>query len=154
MDQHSQAATGQENVPTAAATQLASEARPRLNKLAVSGFTSLFISVIEGVCAFLVALKGSALFVGLTGLMSAATSSWFHQDRIRIPLMLLAAGIALANTYMLWNFFRLRRSPAARWRIQPLSQAEKRRVALVITATVLTFFFLVAELWGHRVLMQ
>ncbi len=117
--------------------------------LSVSGLTA---AAIEGVCAGLVLLKGVALFSGLLSLMAAGASSWLHQDQVRIPLMALATAAALLNLYMVGNGWRLRRNPAAAWRVRPLTPAEKRRTALIVAVSLVTLALLAGEVWGHRVL--
>lgn len=115
----------------------------------VSGLSA---AAIEGVCAALVLLKGTALFAGLFGLMAAGASSWIHEDPVRIPLLIFAAVGALANLYMVWNGWRLRRSPAAAWRVGPRTAQEKRRTRLVLAASTVTLLLLIGEIYGHHVL--
>ncbi|MGH9604030.1 MAG: hypothetical protein ACRD24_16750 [Terriglobales bacterium] len=115
----------------------------------VGGLTA---AAVEGVCAALVLLKGTALFSGFLGLTAAGASSWFHSDPVRIPLLVFAAGAALANLHTLWNGWKLRRSPAAAWRVRPLAPAEKRHTRLVVAASIITLLLIVGEIYGHHVL--
>ncbi len=113
---------------------------------------ALTIAVIEGVCAGLVLLKGVALTSSLLALTAGGATSWIHDDRVRIPLMILAAGVALANLYVVGNGWRLRRNPAAAWRVRPLSSREKRRMWIVVLASLATLALIVGEIYGHHVL--
>ncbi|MGH9580214.1 MAG: hypothetical protein ACRD2R_04405 [Terriglobales bacterium] len=113
---------------------------------------ALSIALAEGVCAALVFLKGIALFSGLMGLMAAGASSWFHRDWVRIQLLVLASAVALANLYLLWNAWRLRNAPAARWRRRPLHASERRQVAFLLLSSLVTLLLVAAEVYGHSVL--
>jgi len=113
---------------------------------------ALTVALIEGVCAGLVLLKGVALASSVFALTAGGASSWIHDDRVRIPLMILAAGAALANLYMVANGWRLRRSAAAAWRVRPLSSREKRRTGFVILASLATLALIAGEIYGHHVL--
>ncbi len=114
---------------------------------------ALAVAMIEGVCAGLVLLKGVAVTSSLFALTAAGgATSWIHEDRVRIPLMVLAAGAALANLYMVVNGWRLRRNPAAAWRVRPLSSREKRRTGFVVLASLVTLALIAGEIYGHHVL--
>ncbi len=119
---------------------------------ALAGLSALTFSIIEGVCAGLVLLKGVALFSGLVALMAAGASSWLHQDQVRIPLMVFATAAALANLYIVWNGWRLRRAPAAAWRVRPLTAREKRRTTFVLLSSIVTLALIAGEIYGHHVL--
>ncbi|HXE91678.1 MAG TPA: hypothetical protein VNK82_12035 [Terriglobales bacterium] len=128
-------------------------AQPRLSSQATwPSVGALSLAATQAVCAGLVLLKGVSLFTALFGLMAAGAGSSLHRDLVRIPVMTLAGAVALANLYTAWNGWRLRRLPAARWRVRPLSTAERRRLALVLTASFLTLALLAAEIYGHYAL--
>ncbi len=124
----------------------------RMAGSAVVSLSALSVALIEGVCAGLVLLKGVALFTGLFAVSAAGASSWIHEDQVRLPLIVLAAAAALLNLYMVGNGWRLRRNPAAAWRVRPLTAAEKRHTALVVAASLFTLALLAGEVYGHHVL--
>jgi hypothetical protein len=97
-------------------------------------------------------LKGTAILSGLFSLSAAGASSWIHQDAVRIPLLTFAALGALANLYVVWNARRLRRTPAASWRIRPMTAQEKRRTRLLVAASLVTLLLIIGEIYGHHVL--
>lgn len=125
---------------------------PQVGGSTAMSLGALTIAVIEGVCAGLVLLKGVALTSSLLALTAGGATSWIHDDRVRIPLMILAAGVALANLYVVGNGWRLRRNPAAAWRVRPLSSREKRRMWIVVLASLATLALIVGEIYGHHVL--
>ncbi len=135
-------------------TQPGIESRPlpQIGGSTAISLGALTVAMIEGVCAGLVLLKGVALSSSVFALTAGGASSWIHEDRVRIPLMILAAGAALANLCMVANGWRLRRSPAAAWRVRPLSSREKRRTGFVILASLATLALIAGEIYGHHVL--
>ena len=150
----------EEPMPQSQAAELVQRAKPlpespSLHKTAGSALLSvsgLAAAAVEGVCAALVLLKSTAIFSGLAGLSAAGASSWFHQDALRIPLMVFAAGAALANLYVIWNGRRLRRSPAAAWRVRLQAPAEKRRTRLLVATSLVTLLLIAGEIYGHYIL--
>ncbi len=125
---------------------------PSTSGSVLAGMSALTFAVIEGVCAGLVLLKGVALFSGLIALMAAGASSWMHSDPVRVPLMVLAGAAALLNLYVIGNGWRLRRSPAAAWRVRALTAAERRRAGFVVAASLFTLALIAAEVYGHHIL--
>lgn len=124
----------------------------KLQKVSIASYFALGISLVEGVCSGLLFFKGLALALGVFGLMAATAGSWIHADAIRIPALTLAGIAALVNLYVVWNGFRLRRSPAAQWRIRPLTSSERARIVLVTGFAFLTLILIASEVYAHHVL--
>ncbi|MGB9106333.1 MAG: hypothetical protein WCC59_16375, partial [Terriglobales bacterium] len=82
-----------------------------------------------------------------TGLVLRA--SWLHSERVRLPLLALAAIGSVFNLFVLRNARRLRRKPEAQWRIKPLRFRDKLRNGIVFSASVLTLFMVLSELVLH-----
>ena len=76
----------------------------------------------------------------------------FRSDAIRIPMMALALAGALVNLYVLWRQWRLRRRPASQWRMQPLTQKEKRSQWFQFVLAIVTLVLLGLEWWTHPML--
>ncbi len=131
---------------------LESQPLPRVGGSTALSLGALTVAMVEGVCAGLVLLKGVAVTSSFFALTAGGGSSWIHEDRVRIPLMVLAAGAALANLYVVANGWRLRRNPAAAWRVGPLSSREKRRAGFVILASLATLAMIAGEIYGHHIL--
>jgi hypothetical protein len=117
--------------------------------IASSG-ASLFLATVEAVCVFVVSANGVAAIVGSSGIVLAESARIFHQAAIRLPLLALATVIAVFNLWMLLKAWRLRRTPAAQGRIRPLPPSERRRIALIAVLSILTLFFVGAELFVHH----
>jgi hypothetical protein len=114
-------------------------------------------SVIETACLIVVAVKAYSLTLGTTSLVLLAFAKRMHAPAIRIPFMIFSAAAAVINLYVLWNAWRIRKSPAAQWRMKPLTAREQRRIRLVFFASVFTLVVLIAEtathLWLHGTLL-
>ena len=117
--------------------------------IASSG-ASLFLATVEAVCVFVVSANGVAAIVGSSGIVLAESARIFHQAAIRLPLLSLATLIAVFNLWMLLKAWRLRRTSAAQGGSRPLPPSERRRIALIAVLSILTLFFVGAELFVHH----
>jgi hypothetical protein len=118
-------------------------------------WSSLIFAVLQSACTFVVATNGIRVLIGLSTLAVAAGThapvKGFHQDAIRIPMMIFAlAGTAL-NLYALWRVRSLRRRPSAQWRIQPVTPKQLRSERMQLALSILTLILLAAESWAHAV---
>lgn len=116
------------------------------------------ISIVLGSLPILLFETGCAIFVfanriailttgAATGLVLQA--SWLHSERVRLPLLALAAIGSVFNLFVLRNARRLRRQPEAQWRIKPPRFRDKLRNGIVFSASVLTLFMVLSELVLH-----
>jgi hypothetical protein len=112
---------------------------------------SLVGATIQGVCAILVASSSLKVLLGVAGIAAAVKTSSLHSDKIRVPLMLVSAALASLTLYVLWNGWRLRRLPAARWRIRPLSRLQKLGIGFSFFASLLTWLLVIVEAIEHPV---
>jgi hypothetical protein len=120
------------------------------NRHVLLGFGSLTLAVIEAICLFFVTANGVALLLGGASIAFAQGVLVFHSAAIRIPLLSLATIGALLNLWLLFNSWRLRSAPSARWRRKPLEKQERRRVIIVATLSILTLVFVATELILHH----
>lgn len=119
------------------------------------GLTSLFFIALQSACTIVMALSGVRLLIGLGALAAVAAgarapAAGFHQDTIRIPMMVLAVIGSFVNLYMVWRIRSLRKRPSSQWRQQPVSHrrlwGEKVQVALAIVTLILV----AAEFLAHH----
>jgi len=118
---------------------------------------SLVLAAAESICVAAVGLSGVRVALGLTSLLAAGASGpaqGLHREAIRIPLLTVGAIGALISLLLLWNEDRLRRNPAAAWRMQPLTPKQRRLRWLQLGLAILTLLLVAAELithpWFHR----
>jgi len=118
---------------------------------------SFVLAAAESICVAAVGLSGMRVALGLTSLLAAGASGparGLHREAIRIPLLTLGVIGAVISLLLLWNEERLRRNPAAAWRIRPLTPQQRRRRWLQLGLAILTLLLVAAELithtWFHR----
>src|SRR6201987_5432893 len=116
-------------------------------------WSSFVFALLQSACTAVLAVSGIRVAIGLGALAAAAGTNaparGFHQDAIRIPMMLLALAGALINLYVLWRQWSLRHRPASQWRIQPLTAKEKRSQWLQFVLAIVTLALLGMEWWTH-----
>jgi hypothetical protein len=110
-------------------------------------------ALLQSICAAVLALSGFRLLIGLGSLAAASgvltTMERFHQDAIRIPMMVLALAGAMANLYSVWRVRSLRARPAAQWRARAISPEKVRAERLQIALAVITLLLLAVESMLH-----
>jgi hypothetical protein len=116
-------------------------------------WSSFIFALLQSLCTAVLTISGIRVLIGLGALAAAAgtdaPAKGFHGDAIRIPMMVLALVGALINLYALWRQWSLRRRPASKWRVQPLSAKEKRSQWLQFVLAIVTLVLLGLEWWTH-----
>ncbi len=120
-----------------------------VKQTAAIGMGSVWFAIAQAACATTVFLKSIAVVLGISVVSAAGVLELFHGTAARIILLLFALSGATVNLYLVGNTWRLRRNPAARWRLRPLSPAERRRIAIAVSTSLLTFLVLGLEVWAH-----
>jgi len=119
---------------------------------ALSG-TSLVFALAQSLCTAVLTISGIRVAIGLSALAAAsgiyAPARGWHQDAIRIPMLILATVGAVVNLAVVFWIRRLRSRPAAQWRRRELSTKEKRSEQLQIAMAILTLVLVGLETWTH-----
>ena len=113
---------------------------------------SLGLAIIQGVCATAVFFSGISTALGLSTVAAATAAgpaTGLHANRFRIPMLALAGLGAVVNLVLLWNAERMRRNPAARWRMRPLTRKERWEKGIQLGASILTLLLIAGELLAH-----
>jgi hypothetical protein len=113
---------------------------------------SLGLAIIQGVCATAVFVSGISTALGLSTVAAAAAAgpaTGLHANRFRIPMLALAGLGAVVNLVLLWDAERMRRNPAARWRMRPLTRKERWEKGIQLAASILTLLLIAGELLAH-----
>jgi hypothetical protein len=120
------------------------------------GWSSFVFAFLQSACTFVLATSSIRVLIGLGSLAAAAgtdaPAKGFHQDAIRIPMMIYALAGTLFNLYAVWRVRSLRRRPASQWRVQPVTPKQKRSERLQIALSILTLILLAAEWSTHSML--
>lgn len=116
--------------------------------------TSFAFIVLQSACTAVIALSGVRVAIGLSALAVAtlgvhAPAVGFHQDAIRIPMMIAATLGSLINLYVIWRIRSLRARPSSQWRTQPATPTQRRSEFLQISLAILTLILVAAEWVAH-----
>jgi hypothetical protein len=117
------------------------------------GVASLLIAMAQSLCTAVLTISGIRVAIGLSALAAAsgiyAPARGFHQDAIRIPMLMMATVGALVNLAVLAWIYHLRSRPSAQWRRRALSTRERRSEKLQIAMAILTLVLVGLETWTH-----
>ena len=129
--------------------------RPRLSLVnnRLINWSSIVFAILQSACTAVIAISGLRVAIGLSALAAAAgihaPAHGFHQDAIRIPMMVLAFLGAVINLYVVGKVRRLRSKPAAQWRQQPVTKTKLNSERFQIALSILTLLLLAAEWITH-----
>jgi hypothetical protein len=116
-------------------------------------WSGIAFALLQSACTAVIAISGVRVAIGLSALAAAAgihaPAHGFHQDAIRIPMMVLAFLGAVTNLYVIWKVRSLRSKPAAQWRQQPVTKKKLNSERFQIALSVLTLLLLAAEWFTH-----
>jgi hypothetical protein len=122
-------------------------------RMKLLGWSGILFAILQSACTAVIAISGLRVAIGLSALAAAAgihaPAKGFHQDAIRIPMMLLALFGSLINLFVIWKIRNLRKKPAAQWRQQPLTSKKLNSERLQIALSILTLVLLAAEWIAH-----
>jgi hypothetical protein len=117
--------------------------------------TSLFFILLQSACTAVMAISGVRVVIGLGALAAASglgrRADGFHQDAIRIPMMVVAVLGSFINLYVIWRIRSLRSRPAAQWRMTAPTKKQIRSERFQIVLAVITLVLVVAEWITHRI---
>lgn len=118
----------------------------------LSGASFLF-ALLQSLCTAVLTISGIRVAIGLTALAAAsgiyAPARGWHQDAIRIPMLILAAAGAIVNLAVLAWIWRLRAQPSAQWRKREIGKKARRSERLQVALAILTLILVGLETWTH-----
>src|SRR5467141_3889810 len=119
-------------------------------------WSGMAFAILQSACTAVLASSGVRVAMGLGALAAAAgihaPAHGFHQDAIRIPMMVLAFLGAVINLYVVEKARRLRSRPASQWRQQPVTKKKLNSERFQIALSVLTLLLLAAEWITHPII--
>jgi hypothetical protein len=130
------------------------EAFPEIPKrLRTLGGVSLAMAILQSLCTAVFVVSGLRLAIGLTALAAVsgiyAPASGFHQDAIRIPMLIFATAGSLVNLAVLAWIWRLRARPSAQWRKREVPPKQRRSERLQVALAIVTLILVGLETWTH-----
>lgn len=124
-----------------------------LGKLRALGWTSVLFALLQSLCTAVLTISGIRVAIGLTALAAAsgiyAPAKGWHQDAIRIPMLIIATAGAILNLAVIAWMRHLRNRTAAQWRRRERSAKEKRSERLQIVLAIVTLLLVGLETWTH-----
>src|SRR5438132_1925948 len=124
--------------------------RPRflLVNTKLISWSGIAFALLQSACTAVIAISGLRVAIGLGALAAAAgihaPARGFHQDAIRIPMMLWAFLGAVLNLYVVGKVRRLRSKPAAQCRQQPVTKKKINSELFQTALSILAFLPLAA----------
>jgi len=119
----------------------------------VIAWSSFFFTVLQSICTFFAAVDGLRLVIGVGSLAVSAgigtAMDRFHQDWIRVPMMVLALLGSSLNLMILMQIRHLRNRPASQWRQRPLSPSRIRMERVQMALSLATLVLIGAEEYLH-----
>ena len=119
------------------------------SRLKVLGWSGIVFAILQSACTAVIAISGVRVALGLGALAAAAgihaPAKGFHQDAIRIPMMLFALIGSLINLFVIWKIRSLRSKPASQWRQKPIATKKLNSERLQIFLSIFTLVLLAAE---------
>lgn len=123
------------------------------NQSRALGWTSMLFALLQSLCTAVLTISGIRVAIGLSALAAAsgiyAPAKGWHQDAIRIPMLILATAGAVINLGVIWWMRHLRNRRSAQWRRREPSAKEKRSVRLQIAMAIVTLILVGLETWTH-----
>jgi hypothetical protein len=120
------------------------------------GSVSLLMAILQSLCTAVFAISGIRVAIGLAALAAVsgvyAPARGWHQDAIRIPMLIFAAVGALVNLAVLAWIWRLRVQPSAQWRRRELTKKQKRSERLQVALAIVTLLLVGLETWTHTMI--
>jgi hypothetical protein len=122
-------------------------------KLSTLSGASLIVALLQSLCTAVLTISGIRVAIGLSALAAAsgiyAPARGWHQDAIRIPMLILATAGAVVNLAVLAWIRHLRSRTSAQWRRREPSEKERRSERLQILLAVVTLILVGLETWTH-----
>lgn len=122
-------------------------------RLRTLSWASMMFALLQSLCTAVLTISGIRVAIGLSALAAAsgiyAPAKGWHQDAIRIPMLIIATLGAVLNLAVLAWIRHLRHRPSAQWRRRELSNREKRSERLQVILAIVTLVLVGLETWTH-----
>ena len=122
-------------------------------RLLTIGWASVFFALLQSLCTAVLTISGIRVVIGLSALAAAsgiyAPAKGWHQDAIRIPMLIVATIGAVLNLAVIGWIRHLRNRPSAQWRRRERTLKERRSERLQIILAIVTLILVGLETWTH-----
>ena len=125
----------------------------RLGRSRSVSWASFVLALLQSLCTAVFAISGVRVAIGLSALVAVsgiyAPAKGWHQDAIRIPMLILATIGSVVNLAVIAWMRHLRNQAAAQWRRRERTAKEKRSERLQIILALVTLVLVGVETWTH-----
>jgi uncharacterized membrane protein YeaQ/YmgE (transglycosylase-associated protein family) len=116
-------------------------------------WASIVLAILQSACTAVLAISGIRVAIGLTALAAAggiyAPATGFHQDAIRIPMLIISTIGAMVTLIVLTRIWTLRARSSGNWRRRDISAKEKHSEILQLSLALVTLLLVSLEVWTH-----
>lgn len=127
--------------------------RTSLSRWRALSWTSVLLALLQSLCTAVLTISGIRVAIGLSALAAAsgiyAPATGWHQDAIRIPMLIFATAGAVINLAVIGWIRHLRNRPSGQWRRREPSAKEKQSVRLQVALAIITLILVGLETWTH-----
>lgn len=124
-----------------------------LGRVRALSWTSVLFALLQSLCTAVLTISGIRVAIGLSALAAASgiytPAKGWHQDAIRIPMLIVATLGAILNLAIIAWIRHLRNRPAAQWRRRERTAKENRSERLQIVLAIVTLALVGLETWTH-----
>lgn len=117
------------------------------------GWASFLLVLLQSLCSAVLTISGIRVAIGLSALAAAsgiyAPAKGWHQDAIRIPMLIVATVGAVVNLAVIAWIRHLRNRPEAQWRRRERTAKEKGSERLQIILAIVTLVLVGLETLTH-----
>jgi len=125
----------------------------RLGRSRSVAWASFLLALLQSLCTAVFAISGVRVAIGLSALAAAsgiyAPAKGWHQDAIRIPMLIAATIGGIINLGVIAWMRHLRNRSGAQWRRRDRSSKERRSEKLQIALAAVTLILVGLEMWTH-----
>jgi hypothetical protein len=123
------------------------------SRMRALGGASFVLALLQSLCTAVFVISGVRLAIGLTALAAVsgvyAPARGFHQDAIRIPMLIFASVGAVLNLAVIAWIRHLRARPEAQWRRIEPTPKQRRSERVQVLLAVVTLVLVGLETWTH-----
>lgn len=117
-----------------------------------AGIGAIVFGILGAPCAVTTLIGPLAVAAGAGGLFGlSAALAFLDQSLLRVPILLAATLVALANLYTLWHARKLRAEGKVPAHLKIVTALERRRTVFVLAASLLSLAAVVSEVVAHTV---
>ena len=118
-----------------------------------ASWPGFFFALLQSVCTLFAALDGLRLLIGVSSLAVGAgvaeALDRIHSDWVRAPMLIFAVAGSVVNLAVLWQIRRLRKRPAAQWRVAAVSARRMWSEWVQLALSIVTLVLVAIEEYEH-----